>query len=191
LRAHRESSEGDKAVKKLLRKRTLLVVVSSVAVVAAAALGASAARGDDSPNPPRGDALVADINSQIGADPNKSQDIGQVSRIRKGVFAFGAGDPVDVDLLAGKGGVRCLAVSGEAYPSSVGCFLMKDAAKDGSYQVVMPLGDAPVLVVGYAPMGSRGSKRRRAVRRARVSCETRCSWQRWRQARSVTTTQPR
>jgi hypothetical protein len=139
-------------VKKLLRKRTLLVVVSSVAVVVAA-LGTSAALGDDPPNPPRGDALVADINSQIGADPNKSQDIGQVSRIRKGVFAFGAGDPVDVDLLAGKGGVRCLAVSGEAYPSSVGCFLMKDAAKDGSYQVVMPLGDAPVLVVGYAPNG--------------------------------------
>lgn len=136
-----------------VRRKSLFVVLVCVALAGAAVVGVNAAVGGDTPKPPQGDELLADINREIAADPNKSQDIGRLTQLKKGVFATNAGDPVDVDLLAGKGGVRCLTVAGDAYSSSVSCFQVKEAAKSGSYQVVIPLGDAPILVVGYAPNG--------------------------------------
>lgn len=140
-----------------LSKRTILVFFATVAALAAGAAIARAAvaTGEDPPSsPPRGEAFLADINAAIAADPNKSEGIGQVTREAKGVFASTAGDPVDVDLLAGKGNFRCVSVSGVGYSSSVSCFDINDAAKDGSYQLVLPeSSDASPLVIGFMPSG--------------------------------------
>lgn len=135
-------------------RRLSLLGAALIAVTGIAIVSVATATGGDTPQPPQGDALIDDINAGIAADPSKTADIGQVTRVKKGLFSTSAGDPVNVDLLAGKGDVRCLAVSGDMYSSSVGCFRQKYAAKDGSYQVVIPLIDsASPLVVGYAPNG--------------------------------------
>jgi hypothetical protein len=141
-------------VTRTARRKSVFVVLACVALIGVAVLGVNAAVGGDTPELPQGDDLLADINREIAGDENKSQDIGRLTLLKKGVFATTAGNPVDVDLLAGKAGVRCLSVSGDAYPSSVSCFQIKEAARNGSYQVVMPLGDAPIVVVGYAPNGN-------------------------------------
>lgn len=160
-------------------KRSLALIVAGVAILGAMIGGVVAARGSDTPELPRGDALLADVNSGIASDPGKADAIGQLTRVKQGIFAGSQGDLVDVDLLAGKGGIRCLSISGDAYSSSVGCFDQKDAAKSGSYQVVIPVrSDAPTLVVGFAPSGksrvtaNAGGLEARAVVRGQVFVAT-------------------
>jgi hypothetical protein len=135
--------------------KRVLISLAGVAIVGAAIGGVVAARGGDTPPLPTGDSLLADVNQRIAGDPGKSAVIGQLTRVGKGVFAASKGDRVDVDLLAGKGGFRCMSVWGDGYSSSVSCFELKDIATKGSYQAVIPLDSrAPVLVVGYAPDGT-------------------------------------
>lgn len=131
-----------------------LALALGVVILIAAMGGVVAARGGDEPSIPRGDALIDEVNKGIAADPGKMEALGQLRPVQKGVFHRSQGQLVDVDLLAGKGGIRCLSVSGDLYSSSISCFDQRDAAKSGSYQVVIPLLDnAPVVVVGVAPNG--------------------------------------
>ena len=135
------------------RGRLALALIGAVILITAIG-GAVAARGGGEPAIPTGDALIDEVNKGIADDPAKMDALGELRPIQKGVFRRSQGQVVDVDLLAGKGGIRCLSVSGDQYSSSISCFDQKVAAKSGSYQVVIPLIDgAPAVVVGVAPNG--------------------------------------
>lgn len=132
----------------------LVLAIAAIAVVGAAVMSVSSARSGDTPTPPQGEALIAGLNDRIASDPDKSRDLGSLTRDQKGVFSVTAGDPVDVDLLKGKGRNRCLAVAGDAYGSGASCFDIDEASKDGAYIVAYPVKDGPILVVGYMPGGT-------------------------------------
>jgi hypothetical protein len=128
-------------------------MTACAAVIAiGATVGIVSARGGDSPSLPTGPALLIDLNQRIASDPNRAKAIGELSILDDNVYAIARNDPVDVDLLAGSGAMRCLSVSGDGYPSSASCFDVGRAAVEGSYQVVIPLDSSlPTLVVGVAP----------------------------------------
>jgi len=142
-------------MERVMRKRVLILLAIGIGLVGITIGGVAAATGGDSPQPPTGDELLAAVNDRVASDPVRSEGIGELKRVQRDIFATARGDRANVDLLAGKGSIRCVSVSGDAYGSAVACFDMKVAAKDGSYQVVIPeASDASPLVIGFAPSGT-------------------------------------
>ena len=131
-------------------------VIAGVFIIAAAVtIGSAVALGGSSPEVPKGAELLDQVNGRIAADPGRSATFGQLTASQRAVFAVNKGDSVDVDLLAGKGKMACLQVSGGGYSSAVSCFDQDQVASTGSW-LSLPGGDtSPAIMVGVTPQGKQ------------------------------------
>jgi len=136
-------------------KRTFYVVIASVVAVLAAGSGVAltAITGDGSSGPGSSNVdILAQANGHIAQSADLSAHIGTLTRTQSGVFSIANHDPVNVDLMAGNGPLRCLGVTGDIYSAQVSCFNLTQADQTGSYIVAVPTSnDAPFVVVGWAP----------------------------------------
>ena len=70
------------------------------------------------------------------------------------VFATDRGDPIDVDLVQGANGTRCIGISGEPYLTSRYCPPQATIESGRAYTALSPVeGEEPSVLVGFLPRG--------------------------------------